>query len=127
MSDWQGVPDDIGKYVGFVYCITCKVTDRKYIGKCLYWSAIRRKPLKGYKRVRLDKVESKWKSYYGSSLELLEDVKKYGVDSFERVILMNCITKFDCAYYETKLQFDNNVLFSDEYYNKIINCRLKRG
>lgn len=29
--------DDIGDYFGFVYCITNKITNRKYIGRKYLW------------------------------------------------------------------------------------------
>ncbi len=39
---------------------------------------------------------------------------------------MLCPTKWDCAYYEAKEQFDKEVLFKDDYYNGIINIRLNK-
>ena len=58
MSDWINIPEDISKYQGFIYRITNLKTGKYYIGKKFYWRRIRRKPLKGYKRVRIDRVES---------------------------------------------------------------------
>ena len=43
---------------------------------------------------------------------------------FYREILHLCKTKGECAYLETKEQFDREVLLTDEYYNGIISCKI---
>jgi hypothetical protein len=43
---------------------------------------------------------------------------------FYREILHLCKTKGECAYMETKEQFEREVLLSEQYYNGIINCRI---
>ena len=35
-----------------------------------------------------------------------------------------CNNKTTLAYWETKLQFDNDVLLRDDYYNQFIGCRI---
>ena len=97
--------DDIGEYFGFVYCITNKSNQRQYIGRKYFWSF--RKPPGKKRKV---KQESDWKKYYGSCPELKEDVKKYGKETFSRVILSLHTTKGLCNYEETKQLFLNNVL-----------------
>jgi hypothetical protein len=109
--------------VGFVYEITNKVNGKKYIGKKNFYFA-RTKMVKG-KRKKI-KVDSDWKTYYGSNKTLNEDVLKYGVDSFIRVILKICKSKSEFAYFEAKYQFDNDVLIRDDYYNDWISVRLTR-
>ena len=47
-------------------------------------------------------------------------------DKFTFNIVKWCESKAELAYFEAKLQFECNVLFSDDYYNGIINCRLCR-
>lgn len=126
MTDWDNIPSDISSYQGFVYRITNLDTGRMYIGKKFYWKALRRKPLKGKKRVRIDRVESDWRCYWGSCRELLIDLERLGEHNFTREIIASYATKFDCAYQEAKLQFDLDVLFSPKYYNEIINIRLRR-
>ena len=121
---WKNKPKNIEDYVGFIYCITNKLNGRKYIGKKLYWKTIKRKPLKGKKNKRHEIVSSDWKDYWGSSNSLLEDIEKLGSKNFERKILKSFKSKWECAYYEAKMQFDLGVLLSDEYYNGIINIRL---
>ena len=97
--------DDIGDYFGFVYLITNKSNQRQYIGRKYFWSF--RKPPGKKRKV---KQESDWKKYYGSCPELKEDVKKYGKETFSRVILSLHTTKGLCNYEETKQLFLNNVL-----------------
>ena len=64
--------------------------------------------------------ESDWKDYWGSNKHLQEDVAQCGKDMFYREILHLCKTKGECAYMETKEQFDREVLLTDDYYNGII-------
>ena len=97
--------DDIGDYFGFVYLITNKSNGRSYIGRKYFWSF--RKPPGKKRKV---KQESDWKKYYGSCPELKEDIKKYGKETFSRVILSLHTTKGLCNYEETKQLFLNNVL-----------------
>ena len=113
--------DDIGDNFGFVYLITNQSNGRKYIGRKYFWSF--RKPPGKKRKV---KQESDWKRYYGSCFELKEDVKKYGKETFSRVILSLHDTKMDCNYEETRQLFLNNVLKESldngvpEYYNSNI-------
>lgn len=111
---------------GFIYEITNTINNKKYIGKKQCVSRIKRKPLKGKKRNRIDKKESDWKTYTGSSKELNEDINKYGIDKFKFVILEWGNSKFELGYKEIKLQIEKNVLLKDEYYNGIINVRLSK-
>ena len=97
--------DSIGDYFGFVYLITNKSNGRSYIGRKYFWSF--RKPPGKKRKV---KQESDWKKYYGSCPELKEDIKKYGKETFSRVILSLHTTKGLCNYEETKQLFLNNVL-----------------
>lgn len=123
---WQNKIDNIDEYYGFVYIIINKINNKKYIGKKFYWSYLKRPPLKGKKNRRIEKRETDWKDYWGSSNELLNDIKKYGQENFERKILYHCENKFDCAYKEIEEQIKRRVLFKVDYYNKIINVRLSR-
>ena len=134
MNDWiyQGLkfePDEpftyerYGKeWYGFVYCITNRATNKKYIGKKFFWKAKTLPITKKRKRRQRLKVESDWKDYWGSNKHLQEDVAQCGKDMFYREILHLCKTKGECAYMETKEQFEREVLLSEQYYNGIINC-----
>lgn len=112
---------------GFIYEITNTVTNKKYIGKKQCQSRIKRKPLKGKKRNRIDFKESDWKTYTSSSNDLNEEIKKYGKDKFIFKILRTCDSKWALAYYEIKEQIDKEVLFRDDYHNGIINCRIGKA
>lgn len=109
---------------GFIYEITNNTTNKKYIGKKQCISKIRRKPLKGKKRSRIDFKESDWKSYTSSSKDLNEDIQKYGKENFTFKIMKTCDSKWSLAYYEIKEQIDKNVLLDENYYNGIINVRI---
>lgn len=110
--------------VGFVYLITNLTNDRKYIGKKLAQFRKTKPPLKGRKNKRRSTVESDWRTYYGSSDELNEDVEKLGTDSFKREILYYCFNKSELSYIEAREQFRHKVLESDEYYNGHIRVRV---
>ena len=126
MSDWNNIPKDISKYQGFVYMIVNDVTEQYYIGKKFFWSKKTRPPLKGRKNKRHYIVESDWKTYWGSSNNLLADIEKHGKDNFTRTMLDACETKYDCAYSELWFQMDLNVLNDAKAYNQIINVRLRK-
>jgi len=111
---------------GFIYLVTNKKDGRRYIGKkqCIF--ALKRKPLKGKKRCRRDVKESNWKKYTGSCKKLNEDIKQFGMENFTFSIIKACCSKSQLMYEEAKMLFDYNVLFSKEYYNDNIHCRLHR-
>ena len=113
--------DMIGDNYGFVYLITNLQDGRKYVGKKFFYSS-KSKQVKGKKK-RI-KVQSNWKTYYGSNKELNEDVSKIGKDQFKREILHLCKTKGECGYLEAQEQFDRRVLLDDNYYNIWIMCRV---
>lgn len=114
------VPDDA---YGFVYLITNTISNRRYIGKKLFWFR-KTKVVKGKKK-RL-KVESDWKEYWSSSDELKADVLKLGEENFIREILHICQNKGLCNYLEAREQMDRRVLESEDYYNGQIQCRIHR-
>lgn len=109
---------------GFIYIITNKANGKKYIGKKQCGRRIKRKPLKGKTRNRIDHKESDWKTYTSSSNEINKDIEKDSKSNFEFRILRTCGSKWELAYYEAKLQFDNEVLLRGDFYNGIINLRI---
>ncbi len=112
---------------GFIYIITNNISGRQYIGKKQCVSRIKRKPLKGKKRNRIDHKESDWKTYTGSSNELNEDIAKLGKENFTFTILQYCNSKWELGYYEAKLHFLYEVLFKESFYNGILNVRLPKA
>ena len=109
---------------GFVYLITNLTNDRKYIGKKLARFKTTKPPLKGRKNKRRGYKESDWKTYWGSSDNLLADVEKLGKDKFTREIIHYCPSRGVLSYLEAKEQFDRRVLETNDYYNGIINVRV---
>jgi hypothetical protein len=118
--------EDLEEWVGFVYIITEKETGMKYVGKKFFHKKKTLPVTKTRKRRKHLRVESDWRDYHGSSVTVQTLLEEKGEDAFDREILQLCKTKGDCAYYETKEQFDREVLFRDDYYNGIINCRISR-
>jgi hypothetical protein len=116
--------DMIDDNFGFVYEITDLDNGKKYIGKKWFWNTRKRPPLKGKTRKRIVRIESDWKDYFGSSDEVKSLVEESGRDRFDRKILRLCKTKGECTYFEAKLQFDNDVLLRDDYYNEFIGCKI---
>jgi hypothetical protein len=112
---------------GFIYKITNLETGKYYIGKKAFFHNKKKKLTKkeiaeqtgpGRKATtRVDQVDSGWKSYWGSSKELIADVKKLGEDKFTRVILKFAKTKKQLTYYELESQILHNALFDNTSYN----------
>ena len=121
---YQAVPKDA---FGFIYEIVNTTNGKKYIGKKQMKRKIRRNPLKGKKPKRIDFVESDWKTYTGSSDALNIDIATLGIDKFIFKILKFCNSKFELSYFEAKMQFEKDVLLSEDYYNGIINCRIGKA
>jgi hypothetical protein len=110
ITDRTQLPEDV---IGFVYRITNLLNDKHYIGKKILVNKRTRNPLKGYKRKRIDYIESNWLKYTGSN----EETKKWKIEDCYREILYICYNRTMMTYYETKIQFIENVLESDKYIN----------
>lgn len=115
--------EESGEWTSFVYLITNLTNDKKYIGKKGFTFS-KTKQVKGKKK-RI-KVESDWKTYYGSSDDLKADVEKLGEKVFRREILRLCKSKGEASYFEAKMQFENNVLETDGWYNSHIMLRVHK-
>jgi len=114
---------------GFIYVITHKPTNKKYIGKkVLYFSKkvkIGKKELAKMQNLvgrrpayKLAIKESDWLNYYGSQKELKQLLAESKVNDFERVILKVVPNKKLLTYFETKYQFIYQVLEKpDEFFN----------
>lgn len=121
-NELHAIPDNA---YGFVYCITNRQTGRRYVGKKLFYSA-KRKQVKG--RKKRFKVESDWQDYWGSNKVLLADIQELGTEHFQRDILQICATKGECSYWESKYQFEWDVLrFPEQFYNEWIMCKIHRN
>ena len=123
----EELPEDC---IGFVYLITNCISSRKYIGKKLakfskttYKTVKLKNGTKKKKKIR-SKIDSDWKEYYGSSIELTKDIDTLGKENFTREILYYCSTKAQCSYIEAREQFTRKVLESNDYYNGHIQVRV---
>jgi len=115
---------------GFIYKITNLETNKFYIGKKSFVHNKKKKLTKkeiaeqtGPGRrstTKVEQVDSGWRNYWGSSKELLADVKLLGKDKFEREILQFCPTKKQLTYYEIQYQISYSVLFTDSYNDNIL-------
>ena len=112
------------EFQGFVYLITEIDTNKKYIGKKNFWKPKILPITKTRKRRVRTRVESDWREYTGSSEKVTTLVESRGLDKFKREILRLCKTKGEMSYYEAKLQFEHDVLLSDEYFNEFIGCKI---
>lgn len=112
------------EYQGFVYEVTEIDTGKKYIGKKNFWKPKTLPITKTRKRRVRTRTESDWREYFGSSNELQSLVESRGSDKFKREILILCKTKGEMSYHEAKLQFERDVLLSDEYFNEFIGCKI---
>ena len=85
---------------GFIYIITNILNNKRYIG--------RKKYSKG------------WETYLGSSKLLKADIKTYGVESFRRDIIEECVDREALAAREVFWQLFYNAKESSEFYNIVI-------
>lgn len=127
----EDAPEDA---VGFIYILTNLTSGRQYIGKKYLYSerkiklgkkeveALTNKRLKKWKMV---KKESDWLTYNSSSDEIKKEVSQ-GIQ-FRREIICWTFSKIETYYLEVKFQFQNNVLESDEWYNKNIASKWFKG
>jgi len=119
-EEFNEIPDDV---CGFVYLITNLTNGKKYCGKKNFYFA-KSKVVKG--RRKKFKVESDWKSYYGSNKELIAQVEILGVENFRREILRLCKSKGEMSYIELREQIDRRVMERDDYYNEYILVRVAK-
>ena len=140
--EWENVPKDISKYLGFVYLITELDTGLKYIGKKNYWKIVKLPALKG--RTKKEKArraklkgnkrhvckETDWKTYNSSHSKkgvlVLSDKINANPSNYQKKIIFNCNSKMDLSIMETKFQIDEYLAGNwDQYFNQVINLRVR--
>ena len=125
-NEWKNVPDHVTEdMTGFVYEITELDTGMKYIGIKQFWKRIKRKPLKGKKRVRIDHVESDWRTYKTSSPIIQEKLDKCP-NLYEKEILRVCYSISEMKAFEAYYQLKYYVTGRwSQLYNEVINIRIR--
>lgn len=125
VGDWLNIPDNIGRFAGFVYRIDEISTGKKYFGIKKFWTIIKYPPLKGKKNKRHKKVESDWKTYNTSNSYLQKQLKE-NPENYKKVIVKWCESIEEMKAWETYYQLeyyikgDWNILF-----NEVVNLRLR--
>lgn len=130
----EEVITELPECVGFIYKITNLISGRAYIGKKLSHftkTSIKTVTLKsGIKKKKKVKkqVESDWRTYWSSSVELQADVKLLGEENFKREILLFANSKGSLSYLELREQIIHDVLLhQDLWYNGIVNAKIHRS
>jgi len=114
-------------FFGFVYRITNLKTGRMYIGRKLFTKAKTKGITKTNKRKKKLRVDSDWQTYFGSSADLLEDVKTLGDNHFKREILHLTTKRGETNYLEALEILTSGALLSEQYYNKWVSLRLHKS
>jgi hypothetical protein len=106
-------------YFGFVYKIENLTNGMFYIGKKQF--QFKRKIKLKSRKTKLTRIKnSGWEEYWGSSKNLLNDIKLLGKASFKRIILFLCKTKSEQTYYENYYIYENHNLLNPLCYNEHI-------
>lgn len=82
---------------GYIYIITNKITNKKYVGK--------------------KKITKNHNNYFGSSKWLNNDIKKFGKNNFEKTIIEYCKNNTELTKKEIHYQKLWNVKESTDWYN----------
>lgn len=126
-TTWKNLPEDYSDVFGFVYIIKNnhpEANKKYYIGKKQCQKRVKKKPLKGKTKNRIQYKDNDVVKYWGSSKELLADIEKYGLEYFTREVIELCDSKFHMTYAELCWQILSNALMDVKSYNGILNCRI---
>ena len=104
----------------FVYLIYNPSTDKFYVGKKQFF--MKKTVQKNLKKKKIT-VESDWKSYNGSNLNLIDDAK---IHLLEKTILHICYSKSHASYLELKEQMSRDAIISPRYYNDWVSAKITR-
>lgn len=118
---------------GFVYLITSKIDNKKYVGRKYLTKAkttSKRVSLKSGIKVtkkKKSRVESDWRVYTGSCKPLNESIERLGKENFTFEILCFCETKGQTNFAECWIQMKLNVIIDETFYNDAIGSGQFRG
>ena len=92
------IKSQIQKQVNFTLVKKCSSTTKR---KKLTKKELAEQTGRGRKSTtKVEQVDSGWQTYWGSSKDLLADIKTLGKDKFQRVIIDFCDTKKQLTYAE---------------------------
>ena len=123
--------EDMGENIphGFIYIVTHIPSGKRYIGKKVIYHNSKKKLGKKEllnapktqgrpAKFKMTTKESDWSSYYGSNITIKNMIKEGKKDEFTREIIQFVYCKKMLSYFETKLQFINEVLeYPDLWFN----------
>lgn len=84
---------------GFIYVTINKISDKKYIGKCVY------------------SRKNSWENYLGSGVYLKRAIKKHGKENFERIIIDEAMSEKELRDIEEYYIDMFDAVGSKEFYN----------
>jgi len=120
----EDIPKKYKEYTQIIYKITCKSTGKFYIGKKILYnnrkvllSKKKKNDLKTRAKYEYVVKESDWLNYWGSSKELLEDIKIHGINNFKREIIQFVKGKKQATAWELYWIIKTDALISDLGYN----------
>jgi hypothetical protein len=127
ITELSQFPQDV---IGFVYKTTNTINGKIYIGKKSLHHSKKHKLTKKQLDERIITrgkkpthetliIESDWKTYYGSSKELIKDIKLIGAQYFIRDILVLARSKKELTLREVQEQFIYKVLEIESYNDNI--------
>ena len=125
MTEWKNIPRNKTKYVGFVYKVVEKDTGMIYFGIKKFWRKIRRKPLKGKKRKRIELIETDWRKYNTSS-KIMQKKLAENPSNYTKEIIRPCYKVSDMKAWEAWYQLDYYVKGDwNKLYNEYIGLRMR--
>ena len=107
--------------LGFIYKIVHVDTGRWYIGRKMLTSASSKMVNGKKKKIR---KESDWRTYFGSSPYLIEEMKENGKDAYTREIILFVSTKSQLLVAEEYYLHVSGSMFTEMSYNSNIRSKI---
>lgn len=115
------IPSDYSKAIGFIYLIKQKSTNKKYIGRKMFYE---NKTVQKNKIKKKIKKETNWLNYWSSSQTLISLVEEIGEDDFDREILVFCMSRSQMIYSEECLLYHYDAMLDVSWFNDNIRSKI---